>query len=221
MNKLPVALATLWLSLAAIPGIAEEKAAATEAVAAPTAALAVSAVSDTASHAADRKELKAMLAGVEAGLNSRDIAAVKKYLHPEAVVTFQDAKVAKGLDALEGYYNEKYGGASAVLKSFSTEAAVDAPAMFVGDVAVAYGHSNDKFVFAGGREFNLESRWTATLRKDEGRWSVMALHFSADLFDNPILKLATSKLMIVGVVALLVGLISGAGVMFLFTRKSR
>jgi ketosteroid isomerase-like protein len=216
MNRLSVLAAVLLSVPAAVPGAAESNAAAPSVAAAADSG---AAAPDT-SHAADRKQLLAMLAGVEEGLNRRDIESVKKYLHPDAVVTFQDAKVVKGIAALAGYYNEKFGGPSAVLKSFSTQAAVDAPAVFFGDVAVAHGHTNDRFVFAGGKEFNLDSRWTATLRKDGGRWSVMALHFSADLFDNPLLNMATGKLKMVGAIALVLGLLVGAAGMRLAIRKS-
>lgn len=221
MHRLPVLVVVLILASIAVPRAAESPAAApdTASAVAVAASAAGAAVPDT-NHAADRKLLLAMLAGVEDGLNRRDIAAVKEFLHPDAVVTFQDATVAKGVDALEGYYNEKFGGASAVLDSFSTKAAVDAPAVFVGNLAVAHGHTNDRFVFAGGKEFNLDSRWTATLRKDEGRWSVMALHFSTDLFDNPLLNMATGKLKMVGAIALGVGLLFGAVGMRLVSRKS-
>lgn len=230
MHRLPVLVVVLMFSslvVIAVPRAAESHAASVAVAAPATAVLAghppaadSGAAAPDTDHAGDRKLLLAMLAGVEAGLNRRDIAAVKEYLHPDAVVTFQDATVAKGLDALEGYYNEKFGGASAVLDSFSTQAAVDAPAVFVGNLAVAHGHTKDRFVFAGGKEFHLDSRWTATLRKDDGRWSIMALHFSANLFDNPLLNMATGKLKMVGAIALGLGLLLGAFGMRLFSRKS-
>lgn len=223
MKRLPVLVAVLIGASVAVPRAAESHAVDSTAAVVQTSAVPTAdsgaAVPDTG-HAADRKQLLAMLSGVVDGLNQRDIAAIKKYLHPEAVVTFQDAKVAKGIDALEGYYNEKFGGPSAVLDSFSTKAAVDAPAIFVGDMAVAHGHTNDRFVFAGGKEFNLASKWTATLRKDDGRWSVLALHFSANLFDNPLLNMATGKIMIVGAIALVLGLLLGALGMKLVSRKT-
>ena len=71
-----------------------------------------------------------------------------------------------------------------------------------------------KFVFATGNEFELTSRWTATVRKEGGRWSVIALHFSTNMFDNPLLNTAKNQLMLFSGIAFLLGLL----VMFLIAK---
>lgn len=178
------------------------------------------AAQDVDGREADRKQLVAMLAAVEGALNKQDFEAVKMHVHPEAIITFHDATVAEGTAAIEAYFNDKLGGSSAVLTDFSTKAKVDSPATFYGDIAIASGQTIDKFVFATGNEFELLSRWTATAYKNDGQWSVVALHLSANLFDNPLLNASKNSLIVVGVIAFFVGLLLMLGVMKITSRKS-
>jgi len=176
---------------------------------------------DADPHQADRAQLRELMGEIESAINNHDLAKIKSHIHPDAIITFQDAKVARGVGALEEYFEDKLGGESAVLKGFSTEADVDAPATFYDNVAVAYGHSNDKFVFATGNEIKLVSRWTATLRKEAGQWSVIALHFSANMFDNPLLNAAKQKLVLFSLLAFILGLIAAFGAQKLLCKRQR
>lgn len=155
----------------------------------------------------DRQQLLSVLSAVEDALNQQDFEAVKAFVHPDATVTFHDAEVAQGVEGLEAYFNDKLGGSSAVLKSFSTKAQVDAPATFYDDIAIAYGRTADQFVFATGNEFQLESRWTATVRKEQGDWKILAVHFSVNMFDNPLLNTAKDRMLTVALIAFFLGLL--------------
>lgn len=158
--------------------------------------------------AAEREQLLSLLEKVETAINNKDLNSIKDSIDPQAIITFHDAKVAKGVSALEDYFEEKLGGSSAVLKDFSTTATVDAPAVFYdGNIAIAYGHSVDNFVFATGNEFELTSRWTVTLRKDQADWKVVALHFSVNMFDNPLLNTAKNNFMAFAIIALILGML--------------
>ena len=157
-------------------------------------------------HAADRQQLLTLLNEVENAINNKDIDQIKKNIHPNAFITFQDSNVAHGIEDIQVYFKEKVGGSTAILKSFSTKAFVDAPAEFYGDTATAFGHTIDQFEFATGNAFELQSQWSAALYKQNGQWLLTSLHFSANMFDNPLLNTAKDKLILFTLIAFFIGL---------------
>jgi len=139
-------------------------------------------------HAADRAAMIEILGDIETSLNTRDISLMLKHLDAEVIVTYQNGEATQGHDGLKEYYGRMMEGGSAIVKEYGTVATVSAPAVFHGDTAAAYGKSVDSFVLTGGLEFALDSNWSTAMRKTDGKWKVIALHFSTNLFDNPILN---------------------------------
>lgn len=154
-------------------------------------------------HAADREALLVILGGIEDALNARDITGALEYLDDNVVITYQDSTVTQGLEGAKEYHTRMMEGSAAIVTEFSTEATVGAPAVFHGDTAVAYGTTVDRYVLTRGLEINLNANWSTTARKIDGEWKVIALHFSTDLFDNPLLNSANkmNKIMAAGGVA--------------------
>jgi hypothetical protein len=105
-----------------------------------------------------------------------------------------------------------------VVESVTSDFIPDALSVFYGDeVAVAFGSSNDEYVLTNGSTFNIKARWTATLVQKDSRWLVGAFHYSANVFDNPILTTQRNALLIGGVVAALLFAVIG----FLIGRRRR
>ncbi len=158
-------------------------------------------------HADDRQALLSILGDIEKALNDRNMAGVTQHLAPTAIITYQDATVTQGINEANDYYKRMMEGAGAIVKEFSTKAEVGAPAVFYGDTAVAFGRNTDTFVLARGLEFTLHGNWSTTLHKIDGQWKVVAIHFSTNLFDNPMLSAATRLKWIMFVGGLLAGIV--------------
>ncbi len=156
---------------------------------------------------ADRDAMLVILGGIEKALNDRDISAALEYMDENVIITFQDATVTQGPAAAEEYYNRMMEGAANIVDEFSTVADVSAPAIFHGDTAVAHGTNIDTYVLARGLEFTLNANWSTTLQKRDDQWVVVALHFSTDLFDNPLLNNALRMNKIMGAGGVIVGLL--------------
>ena len=154
-------------------------------------------------HAADREALLVILGGIEDALNARNLTGALQYLDDDVIITYQDSTVTQGRDGAAEYYNRMMEGSAAIVTEFSTVASVGAPAIFHGDTAVAFGTNQDRYVLARGLEIILDANWSMTAQKNAGEWKVIALHFSTDLFDNPLLNSATkmNKIMAAGGVA--------------------
>ena len=168
-------------------------------------------------HAADRALLLELLAKVEQALNQHDADAIAPYLHPQVVMTYQNAEVTTGIEQAKAFYSRMLIGPDAVVKDFSTKAEVSAPAVFYANTAVAYGTTTESYTLAEGLDFTLDTRWTATVTKEGDGWKVAALHFSSNLFDNPVLAGVQKTLWMAGAG----GLVGGMLLMFVLGRLVR
>jgi ketosteroid isomerase-like protein len=152
------------------------------------------------------QDLRALRDGLIQATNESNIDALLGYLHPNVVVTWQNAEVSRGHEAVRAYLTRMTSGANRIVTRFQTNATVDELTILYGGIAgIAFGSSNDHFELAGGKTFDLNGRWSATLVKENGRWLVANFHASSNLFDNPVLNLATKYTVWAGVGGLLIG----------------
>ena len=155
-------------------------------------------------------ELRAVRDGLLAGMNSGDIDEQLAFLHPNVVVTWHNAEVARGREGVKKYLDRMLHGSPKVVEKFGADVKVDELSiLYGGDTAIAFGSAQERFTMAGGKQFDFTGRWSATLVKDGGKWLVANLHTSDNIFDNPLLNAATKALWPVGGGALLVGVFGG------------
>ena len=88
-------------------------------------------------------------------------------------------------------------------------------------VAVASGKADAHFKLVAGKELDWPLRWTATLTRNENKWSIVALHFSANAIDNPLLAAASSFTSWIAAGAALAGLVIGYVIAWLRRRPAR
>jgi hypothetical protein len=167
-----------------------------------------------AAEAPDHAALRALRGQLLESIQKMDIEGILQNLHPNIVVTWQNAEVSRGHQGVRDYLKRMIGGANPFVKSFRTEINVDELTALYGDATgIAFGSSTDQFDLAAGQNFTLHGRWTATLIKVNGKWLVASMHASTNLFDNPPLNAAKRSLLIgVGVsflIALGLGLFIG------------
>lgn len=155
-------------------------------------------------------ELRAVRDGLLAGMNKGDIDAQLVFLHPNVVVTWHNAEVSRGREGVKKYLDRMLHGLTKVVEEFGADVTVDELSiLYGGDTAVAFGSAQEHFKLAGGKHFDLTGRWSATLVKEDGKWLVANLHTSENIFNNPLLNVATKALWPVGGSALLVGALGG------------
>ena len=164
----------------------------------------------------DRSQLKLMLGNIEQAINDKDVDALSNVMADDVVVTFLNGEVSRGIPEVRAYFEKTLGGQSAILKDYKTSAKENVPARFHGDVAMADGIAQDEFTFADGSTMSVTSHWSTTLVKYDDQWKVSQLHFSSNIFDNPLVAAAQKHMMTIGAIALVLGLIIG----FLIGRKT-
>ena len=156
-------------------------------------------------------ELRALKDRAVAAVNKRDSDALMKELDPNIAFTAMNNEVVHGIAEAKAYYQKMLVGAARIVEDMSLTAEPDRLADIYenGTVAVATGTSNAHFKLAVGTEFDVPLRWSATLRRANDKWAIAGMHFSANMFQNPILSALERSIKWVGVVTGLVALVLG------------
>lgn len=165
---------------------------------------------DEAVHNALR-ELKATMTKA---LNDRDIDTILANVTDDVVFTTMNGDVCRGKDAIRAYFDKMLNGPGHVVKNVKVAFEADAlTTLYGGDTGVVYGSSNDHYDLVGGQTFDIKGRWSCTLVREGDRWLIASFHYSANVFDNPILakvrKIGFGTAVVLLPLGLLVGFISG------------
>lgn len=189
---------------------------------------AVSAAAQNSAPAAEdpaHNELRALRGGLVDAFEKKDIDRMLTFLAPNVVITVQNAEVIRGHKEVREFHRRMSEGNDPTVKSMTTKLEVDELSTLYGDnTATSFGSMSDHFQLRNGLEFDLLSRWTATLVKLDGKWQVAVFHVSTNMFDNGVgnqmIRWAAIKS---GGIGLGVGIIAGliASVLWRRTRKAQ
>jgi uncharacterized protein (TIGR02246 family) len=166
------------------------------------------------------EQLRALRRELIEAVNKNDLDALLPHLDKDIVVTWMDGRVSRGPKEVRDYIEQMTKGESRKVHSFKTEAEVEDLTHLYGDTGVAFGHSRDQFVLTDGRDFVVNTRWTATLVKKGDQWKLAGFHASTDMFDNPVLHIAIRRTALwTGGIAALVGVLLGVVATWLWGRR--
>ena len=162
-------------------------------------------------HAADRQELLKIFSAVEGSINSQSLDRMAAQMDPQAVVVWANGEVSRGPKEVLDYYERMVKGKGRILEKYLTKAKLHGHARFLGDgtVAIADGTMEDEYFPVIRGPFKLDAKWTTTAAKINGEWKVVALHLSANVFNNVLLDEAKRALMLAVGGGLVVGLLLG------------
>jgi uncharacterized protein (TIGR02246 family) len=166
-------------------------------------------------------ELRRMRDEMMTAFQERDLDTLLSHLHPNVVVTWQNAEVSKGRDGVRDFYQKMMEGESSRVESVTADLEVDELSILYGDdTAIAFGTLNENFQLRSGLSFDLANRWTATLVREEGQWLLAAFHVSTNMFENGLQdRLLQWNTIKSGSIALAVGILSGVVIMKLFRER--
>jgi ketosteroid isomerase-like protein len=167
-------------------------------------------------------ELRALRNNLKEAINKNDIDALLTHLDKDVVITWMNGEVSRKPQGVREYIERMTKGDKRLVNSYTTEPEVDELTHLYGDTGVATGHSKDHFVLTDGSDFVVETRWTATLVKKDGKWLVAGFHASTNMFDNPVLDIAVRRTATwVGAAAGVGGGVIGLGIGWLLFRRRR
>jgi ketosteroid isomerase-like protein len=167
------------------------------------------------------KDLRAFRESLFESYKKRDLDAFLEHVHPNVVYTWQDATVCQGREDIRDYIRRMTDGPGALVQSQTTrELALTDRVIYGGNTVVGWGKAVEDFKLRDGRQFTLNSRWTATAVKEGDRWLVTGVHVSVNAFDNDVLQLVARQIgWWAGGGGLLAGLVIGAGLVWLLRRR--
>lgn len=162
--------------------------------------------------------LRALKVTMERALNERDLEAIVANVSPDVVFTTMNGDVCRGPEEIRAYFDKMLNAPGHVVKDVKVSFEVDElTTLYGGDTGIAYGSSDDHYELVGGQTFDIKGRWSCTMVRDGDRWLIASFHYSANVFDNPLLaKVKSFGYMVAGGVGL-AGLVIG----FLVGRRRR
>ncbi len=134
-------------------------------------------------------------------------AMLESYCHKDIIATWQDGTTSEGHAGVIAEFDK--------LKQFIDKMTVDASTdkrliLNNGNLAISSGEMKDHYVLGRGPSVNLNSRWSATLIKDNDRWQLISFSASTNAFDNEVVTLyLTSQKYMVSAIAGIIGLVVG------------
>lgn len=140
--------------------------------------------------AAVHTQLRALRDRLVAGVNAKNPDAILADLDDDILFTAMNNEVVNGKDDARAYYAKMLVGSQRIVKDMSLTVEVDDLSILLadGEVAMAAGSSVAAFDMMVGDSFEVPLRWTATLNNTENGWKVASIHFSANMFDNPLMS---------------------------------
>ncbi len=166
---------------------------------------------------AEHDQLRMVRDELIAAINAKNSQTVLERMHPNVVLTTQDGKelkVVRGREGVQEYLDRLLIGPTRGVESLKLDVIVDElSAIYHDHTAIAFGSSFDHYKLVDGTEFDLKTRWSATLVKEQDQWLLANLQVSTNLFDNPVLA-AFSRVAIwiaasAGIAGLVIGLLFG------------
>jgi hypothetical protein len=146
-------------------------------------------------------------------------AMLEKYCHKDIIATWQDGTTSEGHQGVIAEFDK--------LKQFIDKMTVDATTdkrliLNDGNLVISSGEMKDHYVLGRGPSVNLNSRWSATLIKDNDRWLLASFSASTNAFDNEVVSLyLTSQKYTVSAVAGLIGIGIGLLLSRIMNRRSK
>jgi hypothetical protein len=137
---------------------------------------------------ADHDQLRHLLEMAQEAINNDNPDQLEAYLHKDYVITVMNQELVTKDRTLKELFNDWFKKPDAILKSLTVKPEATIETRIYDDrFGVCYGTSVDTYTLQDGREFSFDSKWTATVIKQDGQWKLLALHVGVDPIENPLI----------------------------------
>ena len=167
------------------------------------------------------EELRGLLTGIQDAVNTEEYGALAQYFHRDMSVTTINQEVLTSRDDIVPYF-DKWFGEGGYLKTLEMALEADELTQLYADrtMGIVRGAGTEDYVLSDTRSFPMETRWTATVIKDnDGAWRILSIHIGTDFLDNPILSVAESANRYFAMGGAAIGLLVGLLLSYLWGRR--
>ncbi|SVD56667.1 uncharacterized protein METZ01_LOCUS409521, partial [marine metagenome] len=124
----------------------------------------------------EQEELKSLRSAIIDSVNNNKFEDLIPYLHKNFVITMIDQKTLKNVSQFKEYFKNLLHSKNAILAKIIINPKGDGPPVFFGEkVAFNTGSSSDTYITKSGHEVVIDTRWTSTLLKENGKWKLFRL----------------------------------------------
>lgn len=169
------------------------------------------------------EELRAALKVMASAINSGDFDKMLPVLSEQIRATPINQEFLASRAEVSAYF-KKWFGADGYLKKLEISLAPDALTELSADKSwgLVRGNGVEKYILRDGRPYELQTRWTATMvKEDDGHWRIRAIHIGTNFLDNPILAEAEHSLGKAAAGGLAGGLLAGGAVGWFIGRRKK
>ncbi len=160
----------------------------------------------------DHEALRALAKTAKEAINSKNFDALTPILAKEnlTIITVDNHKFAS-VEEFKAYWEQLFQGKDAVLDNIQVDPSADNVTEFLADnIGTVDGVSNETYHFKDGDVRNMQTRWSAVVKQEDGAWKIVKIHFSANLLDNPVLDAVKKKAESFILIAAIAGFALGA-----------
>lgn len=169
------------------------------------------------------EELRTVLKTIESAINSGDYDKMLPVLSKNIRATPINQEFLASRSEVSAYFR-KWFGLKGYLKKLEIKLTPDAPTELSADKSwgLVRGSGIEKYVLSDGRYYDMGTRWTAVVAKEEdGHWRIRGMHIATNFLDNPILTEAGHALGKAAALGGVVGLILGTVFGWFVARKKK
>jgi len=169
------------------------------------------------------QELRGILTTVQTAINTGNYDSMLPVLSKDIRATTITQEVMSGHEQVSAYFKHWF-GPGGFLKKLDMTFTADALTELSPDKTwgVVRGSGMERYTLADGRQYDMPTRWTATVVKEaDGKWRLRTIHFGTNFLDNPILTEAKHAVVKYAAVAGGGGLALGLLLGFLLGRRKQ
>lgn len=161
------------------------------------------------------EELRALLKRSVSAMEQKNPEALMAELSDDVVFTAMNNELVDGKAAALQYYQRMMDGSSSIVEDLELTVVPDIKSKLHnnGESAIAVGTSMATLKLRGGIEFTAPLRWSAGLVRDGKDWKIASLHYSGNIFENPIDTGLRKYLWLMlggaGIIGLIIGFLMG------------
>ncbi len=139
-------------------------------------------------------ELDSLRHGLEDGIQNADVERLLSFADPNIIVTWQNGQVSHGVEEVRTFFDRMLTGPNSYLSKIVMKPMAVESRLGIGEHIVSIGHMEEEYyVRNSGLHFTLNSRFTAWLSHESGKFLLRGIHLSGNVFDNPIQDLMVRK----------------------------
>lgn len=143
----------------------------------------------------DEGDLNKLMTEAAEVFNNGDHNSLVKYLADDFTLITMDNMKYSSLEEFKEAYDFFFNSGESPLIGMSVIPNIDGTPFFMNDNAVLLnGTAHETYYFADATVRSLTTRWTAVALKVNDEWKIKQLHFSSNIFDNPVVNELKSQL---------------------------